>query len=218
MYDGELSKALEKQLEEITSRKGHLLREKYLGDKESLKIIDEYLRCTREPLDIRKNLMSLLILISNHLIQDGINRIMGKLDANPEDMLILRLYMYMQMSSNYLDGFLLGHAYLKAADGINIFEYDNLDTLEIFKKIYIIRIKHNEEKLIRLIDERSNLISYFEKEYRQLFLSNSALLADLAGGNIDTVVEYLMLSFFDGILTAKIIAGFSGEENKSSGN
>ena len=214
MYDGELSRELQKQLDEITSRKGHLIREKYKGDQDSLKIIDEYLKCNKGSLSISKNLISLLILISNHLIQDGITRIMGKLEVKPEERLILRLYMYMQMSSNYLDGFLLGHSYLKATKEVNILEYNNLDVLEIFKRVYIIRMKHTEDKLIKIIDEKSNLISHFEKEYRELFRSNSLLLSDLAGGNIDTVVEYLMLSFFDGILTAKIIADFEDEDKE----
>lgn len=48
--------------------------------------------------------------------------------------------------------------------------------------------------------------NHFRKAYNELFLSNSILLKDLTQEKVQMVIRYLMLTFFDGILTAKIIS------------
>jgi hypothetical protein len=216
MDDGRLSEKIRKELEDIAFRKGHLLGEKPTEDKVSLKIIDEFLKCNNDKLTINKNLMSLLILISNHLISEGMNQVFRELKKKSEDMLILRIYLYMQMSSNFLDGFLLGHAFLKATSGVNVLEYRNLDVLEIFKQIYLIRMQQKEAAIIKAIDNETKLISHFEKAYEDLFLTNTGLLNDLSSGNSQTIVKFLMLTFFDGILVSRIISDFMDIETPNT--
>ncbi|MCE1245127.1 MAG: hypothetical protein LWY06_00615 [Firmicutes bacterium] len=214
MDDDKLSEKIRKELEEIAIRKGHLLGERSPENQVSLKIIDEFLKCNNDKLVINKNLMSLLLLISNHLISESMNQIFRDLKKKPDDMLILRIYLYMQMSSNFLDGFLLGHSFLKSTTGLNILEYRNLDVLEIFKQIYLIRMQQKEAAIIKAIDNETKLISHFEKAYEDLFLTNSVLLNDLSAGNSQTIVKYLMLTFFDGILVSRIISDFMDTEKE----
>jgi len=214
MDDGKLSKRIQEELEEITRKQKYLLGDKHPTDRVSMSIIEEFLKCERSGLHLNKSLLSVLILISSHLINESLLKVLREIKIKPDDMVILKLYLYMQMSSNFLDGFLLGYSFIKTSDHVNILEFKNLDVLEIFKRIYIVRLKHKEANLIEMIDEKSNLISYFEDAYRQLFKSNSIILNELAGGNIDKIVEYLMLTFFDGILTAKIISDFIEEDKQ----
>lgn len=214
MDDDKLSKQIQFELSEITRRKGYLLESTQSEDRASLEIIDEFLKHNQGNLQINKNLMSVLLLISNNLISDSVNQVFNELKLNTHDNIVLRLYLNLQMSSNFLDGFLLGHSFIKVLEGIDILKMEKLDILEIFKNIYLIHIRHKEPTLVSLIDEKTGLISHFENAYKDLFLSNSALLKDLARENIYTVVRYLMLTFFDGILTAKIISETSANDDE----
>jgi hypothetical protein len=210
MQEDKLSGQIKKELEEITKKMGFLLETKKIGDKTSLLIIDEFLKCSKDSFNLDKNLMTALLLISNHLISENIKQVFWQLNLNPENKMVLQLYLYLQMSSNFLDGFFLGHAFIKVKEGINILEKRDLDILEIFRHIYLIRMKHKESSLIQMIDETTGLIEHFEKAYKDLFITGSSLLNDLVKDNVQLVVKYLMLTFFDGILTAKIIS-----ENKT---
>jgi hypothetical protein len=201
-----LSEKIQKELEEITQRKGHLLESSKSGDRTSLEIIDEFLRCNKNKMSINKNLLTALLLISNHLVNESVKQIFRELKVEPENRMVLQLYLYLQMSNNYLDGFLLGHSFLKIISEIDVLDKKDLDILEIFKRLYLIRMKHHESTMVQMIDEKTGLIGHFEKAYNDLFLSNSALLQELAKDNIHTVIKFLMLTFFDGILTAKVIS------------
>jgi hypothetical protein len=206
MDNENLSEKIQKEIEEITRRKGHLLESSKSGNRTSIEIIDEFLLCNKNRINLNKNLLTALMLISSHLVNESVKHVFRDLKVEPENRMVLQLYLYLQMSSNYLDGFMLGHAFLKIVDKLNILDKEELDILEIFKKLYLIRMKHNESALIMLIDEKTGLISHFEKAYQELFLSNSALLKEIASDNIDTVIKFLMLTFFDGILTAMVIS------------
>ena len=212
MDDDRLSERVRLELEEIARRKGHLLEARKSEDRTSLQIINEFLKCNQGELKTNKHLVSTLLLVSNHLINESIKQVFRELEFRTENKMVLQLYLYLQMSSNFLDGFLLGYAFIKVLENIDILTYRNVDILEIFKQIYLIRMKHKESTLVRIIDEETGLIDHFEKAYKELFLSNSVLLKDLAKENIHTVVRYLMLTFFDGILTAKIISENPGKE------
>ena len=59
---------------------------------------------------------------------------------------------------------------------------------------------------VEMIDKRTGLINHFTNAYKELFLSKSILLRDLVKDKIDKVVHFLMLAFFDGIITAKIMS------------
>lgn len=214
MDEDGLSEKVRQELQDIARRKGHLLEASRSGDRTSLKIINEFLKCNRDQLSINKQLMSALLLISNHLVNESIKQIFRKLEYKTEEKMVLQLYLYLQMSSNFLDGFLLGHAFIKVLEDKNILQSKNMDILEIFKQIYLIRMRHGESAIVHIIDEETGLVSHFEKAYRELFTSKSVLLRDLARDNIDTVVHYLMLTFFDGILTARIIARNPSQEDQ----
>ncbi|MCD4783939.1 MAG: hypothetical protein K8T10_08970 [Candidatus Eremiobacteraeota bacterium] len=211
MDEDKLSEKIQRELDEITKRKGHLLRRDIATNRQSIRIIDEFLKYNTGNIKIHKNLIALLILISNHLINDSVAQIIIELPLEAEKMLMLRLYLYMQMSNNFLDGFLLGRAFLKVTEGFDIFDYEDMDLLEVFKRVFLIRMRNKETGMIEKIDRETHLISHFEKAYRELFLTNSILLKDLAQGNIQLVVKYLMLTFFDGILAARVIADLMGK-------
>ena len=206
MDEESLSDKIKNELEEITKRKGYLLKAKKSGDRISLSVIDEFLKYSRGDLQIHKNLLSAILLISNHLINETVTQVFRDLKRKSEESTVLNLYLHLQMSSNFLDGFLLGHSFLKIIEGKNIMGYRNLDVLDIFKKIYLIRMKHRESTLVKMIDKETGLIAHFEKAYEELFLSNSTLLRSMAQENIDRVVRYLVLTFFDGILFAMVLS------------
>lgn len=211
MDEDKLSEKIQQELDEITKQKGYLLSRDIATNRQSIQIIDEFLKYNTGSMKIHKNLIALLILISNHLINDSVAQIFVELSMKPEKMLMLRLYLYMQMSNNFLDGFLLGRSFLKVMEGFDIFDYEEMDLLEVFKQVFLIRMRHKETGMIEKIDRETHLISHFEKAYRELFLTNSILLKDLAQGNMHLIVKYLMLTFFDGILAAKVIADLMGK-------
>lgn len=217
MDDEKLSREIQNELDEITRRKGHLLQNKVPQDKVSLEIIEEFIQCNNNKMEIRKNLMSLLVLISNHLINDSINHVLRELKLKSDEALILQLYMYMQMSSNFIDGFLLGHSFVKVIRGVSVLDCPDPNALEIFKQIYLIRIKQNESDLVEAVDGETNIISHFEKAYKELFLTNSILLNELSRGKAQLVVRHLMMTFFDGILTARIIFNSMQPEEQDNG-
>ncbi len=206
MDEESLSEKIRNELEEITLRKGHLLDSRKSGDRISLSVINEFLKYSRGELHIHKNLLSAMLLISNHLINETVSQVFRELKKKSEESTVLNLYLHLQMSSNFLDGFLLGHSFLKVLEGKNILGYRNLDVLDVFKKIYLIRMKHRESTLVKMIDKETGLIAHFEKAYEELFLSNSTLLQSMAQDNIDRVVRYLVLTFFDGILFAMVLS------------
>lgn len=206
MDDSSLSEQIRKELEEITQRKGHLLGSGRSGDRVSLHVIDEFLRQSRGDLHMHKNLLSAILLISNHMITETVGQVFREMQVKPENMTVLKLYLHLQMSSNFLDGFLLGHSFLKVLDGKDILSYRNIDILDVFKRIYLIRTKHRESTLVRMIDEETGLVGHFEKAYQDLFLTNSTLLRSMAREYLEMVVRHLILTFFDGILFAMVLS------------
>lgn len=201
-----LSEKVRRELEEIARRKGHLLIPDDSGDQISLNVINEFLKYSRGEVVLHRNLLGAIILISNHLIGETVTQALRDLKLKSEKNTILSLYLNLHMSSNFVDGFLLGHSFLKVMEGKDVTAFKNQDVLDIFKRVYLIRAKHRETTLVRLIDSRTGLIAHFEKAYHELFVSSSALLKNIAKDSIEKVVKYLVLTFFDGILLAMVLA------------
>lgn len=206
MDEEKLPLEIQNALDEITQRKKHLLKQNQPEDDVSIKIVEEFIQCCNQGINIHKNLVSLLILISSHLINESINRIIRDLNLKNEDALILKLYMHMQMSSNFLDGFLLGHSFVKIDTGIDILNLKNINVLEVFKQTYLLRLHSIDKSFMSFSKTESRLVSHFETAYKELFLTNSMLFNQLSMGNAALVVQHLMSAFFDGIVTSRIIA------------
>ncbi|MFP4496803.1 MAG: hypothetical protein ACLFQV_01230 [Vulcanimicrobiota bacterium] len=205
MEDDKLSAAIREELEEITRRKGHFLSSRQTDDRTSLKIINEFLKKSNGEIEINKNIISSLLLISNYLINDSLNQIIKQVNYKKENFLVLHLYMNLQVSNNFLDGFLLGCSFIKVNNGIDLTKIDKIDILELFKKVYVTRLNNKELDFIKKMDENTGIIEHFEGAYRELFASNSQLLVDLAGEKVDVLIDYLMAAFYDGIILAKMI-------------
>ncbi len=206
MDENGLSEAIKRELEEITKRKGHLLKPNSIDKGASFKIMEEFLKASKGDVPVKKDLLSAILLISNYLINENISDIFKKIDLPEDEKLIFKLYLFLQMSNNFLDGFYLGYAFVKVLEEKDILNNENLNILSLFEKIYILRRHGIESLIVHLLDEDLGLIKHFEKSYRELFTSNSILLTSLAQKHTKMIINYLMLSFFDGILTARIIA------------
>lgn len=212
MDDNRLSETIRNELADIARRQGFLDNPSKDNDT-SVEVIDEFLKYNHGSITLNKNLMTTLMLVSNHLINEGIADTLRGLNLKTENMLVIRLYLYMQMSNNFLDGFLLGHSFLKIIDNKDVLGTENPETLEIFRRIFLIRLKQKESALVSIIDEKTGLIKHFEKAYMELFYTNSLLLKELDEEQVKKIVKLLLNTFFDGILTAKIVS----EENRLEG-